>query len=198
MTRARDFADVISGEFDLPSGSLGNAIAFPSGTLMIFQQTAAPTGWTKQITHNDKAFRCVSGTCSSGGTTAFSTAMATPSVSGSVGISGAPDAGNLAVSVSGNISDTTLSNSQIPSHSHSYTLASRTGGRTTDNSPASLVNFSGSSTGSAGSGGSHNHSHNLSGSMTGSPGLGNLAGSLSSSTASINVQYVDVIIAAKD
>lgn len=207
MTRARDFADVISGEFDLPTGSLGNAIAFPSGTLMIFQQTAAPTGWTKQTTHNDKAFRCVSGTCSSGGSSAFSTAMATPSVSGSVGISGAPDSGNLAVSVSGNIDNTTLSTAQIPSHGHGYVRPGRLSN--SNSNGASIVAFNGgqfsnnvgganSTTSNSGSSGSHNHSHTLSGTMTGDPGVGNLAGSLSSSTASINVQYVDVIIAAKD
>lgn len=201
MTRARDFADVISGEFDLPSGSLGNAIAFPSGTLMIFQQTAAPTGWTKQTTHNDKAFRCVSGTCSSGGTTAFSTAMATPSVTGTVGISGAPDAGNLAVSVSGNISDTTLSTTQISSHSHGFNYMTTSGTNTSGyagNQGGNGTRNVSANTGSRGGGGSHNHAHNLSGTMTGEPGIGNLAGSLSSSTASINVQYVDVIIAAKD
>jgi hypothetical protein len=47
--------------------------AFATGTKMLFQQTAAPTGWTKDTTHNDKALRVVSGTASSGGTTAFST-----------------------------------------------------------------------------------------------------------------------------
>src|SRR5262249_32277635 len=47
--------------------------AFPSGTNILFQQTSAPTGWTKQTTHNDKALRVVSGTASSGGTVAFST-----------------------------------------------------------------------------------------------------------------------------
>lgn len=46
---------------------------FPTGTKMLFQQTAAPTGWTKDTTHNDKALRVVSGTASSGGTAAFST-----------------------------------------------------------------------------------------------------------------------------
>jgi hypothetical protein len=46
--------------------------AFPSGTLMLFQQTAAPVYWTKQTTHNDKALRVVSGTAGSGGTNAFS------------------------------------------------------------------------------------------------------------------------------
>jgi hypothetical protein len=33
------------------------AQAFPSGTLMLFQQSAAPIFWTKQTTHNDKALR---------------------------------------------------------------------------------------------------------------------------------------------
>jgi subtilisin family serine protease len=173
MTRARDFADVISGNFDIPAGALDNAQAFDAGTLMVFQQTSAPTGWTKQTTHNDKAFRCVSGSCSSGGTTAFSTAMATPSVSGTVGISGS-------------IGSTTLSTSEIPSHSHGY---SRPNLGNTDNNYSGYSNryvtISSASTSGAGGGGSHNHSHSL-------------AGSLSSSTASINVQYVDLIIASKD
>lgn len=49
---------------------------FPSGTAMLFAQTAAPLGWTKSTTHDDKALRVVSGTASSGGTTPFSTAFA--------------------------------------------------------------------------------------------------------------------------
>jgi hypothetical protein len=53
--------------------AIGAASSFPSGTLMLFQQTAAPTGWTKQTTHNDKALRVVSGTAGSGGLSAFST-----------------------------------------------------------------------------------------------------------------------------
>jgi hypothetical protein len=43
----------------------------PSGTAMLFVQTAAPTGWTKSTTHDNKALRVVSGTASSGGTTGF-------------------------------------------------------------------------------------------------------------------------------
>jgi hypothetical protein len=45
----------------------------PSGTKILFQQTAAPTGWTKDTTHNDKALRVISGTVSSGGSSPFST-----------------------------------------------------------------------------------------------------------------------------
>src|SRR5262249_4566208 len=44
-----------------------------SGTLMLFQQTSAPTGWTKETTTNAKALRVVSGSASSGGSSAFST-----------------------------------------------------------------------------------------------------------------------------
>lgn len=47
------------------------AKGFPAGTVMLFVQTAAPTGWTKSTAHNDKALRVVSGNASSGGSTAF-------------------------------------------------------------------------------------------------------------------------------
>ena len=153
-------------------GSALTGIAgFPSGTLMLFQQTAAPTGWTKQTTHNDKALRVVSGTAGSGGSSAFSTALGTPTVSGSV-------------SISGNIGNTTLSTSQIPSHSHGYQ-------RNTDNSSGAQQGgtpqraYTTANTNNTGGGGAHNHGHNMS-------------GSLSSATAGINVQYVDLIIASKD
>jgi len=156
------------------SGLTGLGGGFTSGTLMLFQQTAAPTGWTKQTTHNDKALRVVSGTAGSGGSTAFTTALGTPAVSGSV-------------SLSGNISNTTLSTAQIPSHNHGFTE-----GVSGNNVAAAMrkQNTAGDQTNnqkilSAGGGGSHNHGHNFS-------------GSLSSATTAINVQYVDLIIASKD
>ena len=195
-------ADGSAGQF-LKTDGAGNLafasiVSFDSGTLMLFQQTAAPTGWTKQTTHNDKALRVVSGTASSGGSSAFTTAFATPSVSGTVSLSGEPGVGNLAVTVSGNIADTTLATTQIPSHSHS--VQTGTGNVTQNTGRARSQNqISGAfNTGNKGSGGSHNHAHNLSGTMTGAPGVGTLAGSLSSATADVNVQYVDLIIAAKD
>jgi len=138
--------------------------------------------------------RVVSGTVSSGGTTAFSTALATPAVSG-ISLSGEPAVGNLAVSVSGTIGSTTLSTAQIPSHSHTQNKGNGSPYATNTNTPGYGVSGS-ASTGSTGGGGSHNHSHNLSGTMNGAPGVGNLA--VSSGTASINVQYVDLIIASKD
>ncbi len=64
------------------TGSGWNSMSIPSGTLMLFQQTAAPSGWTKDTTHNDKALRVVSGTASSGGTSNFSTVFGLQATSG--------------------------------------------------------------------------------------------------------------------
>lgn len=61
-----DFVNPITIDGSVP-------ISLDPGTAMIFAQTAAPTFWTKSVTHNDKALRVVSGTASSGGTKAFST-----------------------------------------------------------------------------------------------------------------------------
>ena len=192
--------------------AVANAEPFPAGTSMLFQQTNAPTGWTKQTTHDDKALRIVTGTVGTGGSSAFSTAFATPSVAGGA-VSGDPGtnqsvtAGNLAVSISGNISNTTLTTNQIPAHVHSiYTATNSITGDVGFAYQSNNGNYrSGSTAGvvsSGGNGGSHNHGHNISGSMTGAPTLsgnvtaGNLA--VGASTASINVNYVDFIIANKD
>ena len=189
--------------------AVGNAESFPAGTSMLFQQTAAPTGWTKQTTHNDKALRIVTGSVGTGGSVAFSTALgagatvAGGSVSGNPGTNQTVTAGNLAVSISGNIANTTLTTNQIPSHSHSISLRTSTGGLANNIAGFSgNTGLTGTNTGNTGGGGSHNHGHNLSGSMTGSPTLsgnvtaGNLA--IGASTAAINVNYVDFIIANKD
>ena len=49
----------------------------PSGSVLPFFQAAAPSGWTKLTTHNDKALRIVSGSGGvAGGTNSFSSVMA--------------------------------------------------------------------------------------------------------------------------
>lgn len=115
--------------------------AFPSGTVLLFWQTAAPTGWTKIVTQNDKALRVVSGSGGvSGGTNAFSTVMAQTVVGSS-----------------------TLSTAQLASHAHSYTAP---GGTVTVNqvcgTPAAAGPGAGSTTGASGSGTSHNHTITMS------------------------------------
>jgi hypothetical protein len=150
----------------------GPAGSIPAGSVMLFVQTAAPTGWTKSSTHNNKALRVVSGTAGSGGSAAFTTAFGAPSVTGSVG---------------GTVGDTTLTISQIPSHSHAAgsTLTSVSNQNPCANAFGNfrIDNAAGNATSVTGGGGSHSHS---------------FSGSLSSATAAINVQYVDVIMATKD
>jgi hypothetical protein len=158
------------------SAFASGASEFASGTVLLFQQTSAPTGWTKSTTHNDKALRVVSGSASSGGSVAFTTAFTSQAVSGSVGTSGA----------------TTLSTSQIPSHTHNLTApvvwSTYSGGN-----PPTLFSGTTSAANSGtpgywnqpdntGGGGSHTH-----------PG-----GSFTGTAINLAVQYVDVIIATKD
>jgi len=72
-------------------------IEFGAGTTILFQQSTAPTGWTKITTYNDRALRVVSGTVSSGGVQAFSTVFGR-TVTGS----------------------TALTTTHMPAHSHSF------------------------------------------------------------------------------
>lgn len=107
----------------------------PSGTVMLFWQTAAPTGWTKIVTQNDKALRVVSGSGGvSGGTNAFSTVMAQTVVGSS-----------------------TLSTAQLASHAHSYTAPNPAQAVSVGCSFNVTTAGVGSTTGGAGSGTSHNH-----------------------------------------
>ena len=53
-----------------------------SGTKMLFVQTSAPTGWTKDTDQDDKVIRIVSGTPSTGGATAFSSVFGSGKTTG--------------------------------------------------------------------------------------------------------------------
>ena len=74
----------------------------PSGTVVVFYQSSAPTGWTKVTSQNNKALRVVSGTGGgSGGSNNFTTAFnSSRSTSG------------------GSVNNHTLSTSQMPAHQH--------------------------------------------------------------------------------
>ena len=95
----------------------------PSGTVMLFIQTSAPTGWTKSTAHDNKALRIVSGTAGSGGSVAFTTAFASQGVSGSISSTTATGS-NSSTAAGGTVGDTALSTTQIPSHSHTFTTDS--------------------------------------------------------------------------
>jgi hypothetical protein len=124
---------------------------FPPGTVMLFVQTAAPTGWTKSTTHDNKALRVVSGSVTTGGTQNFTAVL------------------------NGTVGATTLTEAQIPSHTH--TAQGTTGGffdgqpNRFARQPNNTTNLT-LTTNATGGGGSHTHS--------------------------MDVAYVDVIIATKD
>jgi hypothetical protein len=111
---------------------------FPAGTVMLFQQTNAPTGWTKQTALNDYALRVTSGAVGSVPGSAFSTVFAQTAV------------GN-----------TTLDTTQIPAHTHPASLLGASTLTVTPTAGASALQPAGSNTGSTGGGAAHTHSINL-------------------------------------
>ena len=202
---------------------IANAQAFPSGTKMIFQQTSAPTGWTKVTSDvNNRALRVVSGTAGSGGSNAFTNTLASRGITANAGnttatgnISVANGTGGGSVSIAnattgGTVTNHTLSTSEMPSHSHSYTAISQNM-RYSGGSNAAFGNSSyNASTGGAGGSSSHSHgftgsSHNHNANFTGNAHNHNASFSGSAHNHNISVtnldmavQYLDVIIASKD
>jgi microcystin-dependent protein len=156
---------------------------FPVGTKMVFNQTAAPTGWTKVTgIDDDQALRVTTGTVGTGGDVAFETAFTdrtfTPTISRPTASSGAVSAHTLAIS-------------EIPDHTHQINR----GGTAPDGPPNVRYEIaSGNGPLASGSvitssGGSHTHSFTQP--------------TISIPTAEehpldINVKFVDVIIATKD
>jgi hypothetical protein len=166
---------VVCDGFDVVTAYLESAVItppFPAGTRVLFQQTAAPTGWTKITTFNDAALRVVSGAASSGGATGFSTVFS---------------AGGVASS------SVSLTTAQMPSHNHSASVSDPGhrhsasfilgGGGQFAGGPDYFQGSADTSTvgtgigvsiGSTGSGAGHAHN------------------------TVMNLQYVDIIIASKD
>jgi len=158
---------------------------FPAGTRMSFQQTAAPTGWTKDTTAglDNSAMRIVTGSVVNGGSVNFTTAFASQTPTGSVTIS----------TVSGSAGATTLTTPQIPSHTHALSNFNSGG------NPANRQLSSNTSTydsraiqanciSSTGGGGDHTHPFSFS---SGS-------GTFSGNAINLAVKYYDFIVASKD
>ena len=167
---------------------------FVSGTVLVFYQAAAPTGWTQVTTQNDAALRVVStaggGT---GGTVAFTTAFAAANTTDGTALTTA----QLPAHNHG-VTDPTHTHAKTdPGHTHGYTGPDNTwsttgAGGVTWTSGAALasanfaissavtnITITAASTGitiqNTGSGSTHNHT------------LGNLA-----------VKYIDTIICRKN
>lgn len=169
---------VASATYATSAGTAAAASFIPSGTAMLFVQTTAPTGWTKVTTYNDAALRVVSGAASSGGTQNFTAAFTSQAVSGTVGA-------------------TTLTEAQMPSHTH-FTLAATL--VTTETAPSS-TNYVAWETNVGG-----DTEYNMQGTSTpASVGLTSSTGSgqshthtFSGTNINLAVKYVDTIIATKD
>lgn len=177
---------------------------FPSGTKVVFGQASAPTGWTQDITNNDKALRVVSGV--GGGTGGTHALSSPPSTAHTHSTPAHSHAHNLSAGAH------TLSTSEMPSHDHSYTLNGiynnsgnwasnkmhRTGGYnipTLYNAGGGWANCCTSHTSSVvAQGGGASHSHSLAGSISDS----SASNTGSSGPTAFAPQYVDVIICSKD
>jgi len=156
--------------------------AFPTGTRMSFQQSAAPTGWTKDTTAglDNAAMRIVTGSVVNGGSVNFTTAFASQTPSGSVSIT----------AVSGTAGATTLTTPQIPSHTHTIDgAAPAQGGSRIGRGPGfpSDSIYTGT-TSATGGGGSHDHPFSF------SSGSGTFTGN----AINLAVKYYDFIIASID
>jgi len=117
-----------------------DANSLPSGTTMVFYQSAAPTGWTKVTTHNDKALRVVSGSGGGiGGSTAFSSAFSHTHTD--------------TFSVSGHV----LTTAQMPIHSHTVVHGTSNSGSTSTIGAHDTASNRSTTTSTAGGNASHNH-----------------------------------------
>jgi hypothetical protein len=85
------------------------AAAFVAGTLTFFQQSSAPTGWTKQVLNDDYTLRVTTGATggNASNTRLFSTTMADSTFPLTVG------------SISSGI---TSADADLPTHTHNYPL----------------------------------------------------------------------------
>ena len=150
--------------------NLPSQAAFASGTVIPFHQSAAPTGWTKLTTHDNKALRVVSGTGGgSGGTSSFTSVFASRTPGGSVTMA------NAAV---------TLTTNQIPSHDHTVNRLATLSGVINTLANATNAGSEGTYTSNT-TGGGQSHTHANTASFTGT-------------AMDFAVQYIDIIIASKD
>jgi microcystin-dependent protein len=194
----------------------------PPGSVVLFYQADAPTGWTKVTTQNNKALRVVSGTGGgTGGTTNFTSVFTSRTPSGSV------SGGSVSVSISGNTGSTALSVAQLPPHNHGLGNHSHgvndpghfhqwgvddntgaTGQGNADANPGTVYRNTTSSitritiqgaSGATGTGNDYGlagqgHTHTFSGSGSGSLS----SASFSGSAMDFAVQYIDIILCSKN
>lgn len=209
-TTGRLLGTVMADDVTIPvSLTIGTDLAdhFPTGTKMVFHQTAAPTGWTKSTAIDDGALRVVSGSVVNGGSAGFAATFASRTPTGTIGNTTA----------TGTVGDHALTQAEMPAHVHAagsitavsagnhahtvgasyngsgtsstggYILPTSNGGSTTSTAGAHTHTTTGNSA-STGSGDAHTHTLTM-----------NAHNHTFTGTAmDFAVKYADVIIAAKD
>lgn len=161
----------------------------PTGTLMLFQQTAAPTGWTKQTTHNNKALRVVSGTASSGGANPFTSIFGAGKLTGGTAING-----NQMPSHTHTVPDPGHAHSVTDfTHAHAFSQPQGSSG-----SPG-LVDSGNASSSGFGSTAAATSNILVNGAFTGISSTNpSGAGQAHDHAVQLDLQFVDIIIASKD
>ena len=112
--------NLIDTQMKTNADAIGGA-GVPSGTVMVFYQAAAPTGWTKSTSNNDKALRVVSG--NGGGTGGTHALSSPPSLAHTH--TGAAHVHSIGAHSHGNnlsAAAHTLSEAQMPSHTDTTQL----------------------------------------------------------------------------
>lgn len=152
--------------------------AFVRGTQTFFNQSTAPTGWTKMTTHDDYTLRVVSG---SSGNTNY----------GLNGVSSVFVDGTWPGTITGVTGSVVSADGDLPSHSHPFPYVTSISSGSIMVSYTSgysyIVSSIGTKTAAAsGSGSAHTHTIQLgSGTITGNP-------------TGFAVTYVDFILASKN
>jgi hypothetical protein len=195
------------------------AAAFATGTVLLFYQSAAPTGWTQVTTAglNDSALRVVTSTGgTTGGSVGFTTAFASQTPAGTVSVSASAGTlatanttatGSVVLGSGGSVSAYTLSTSEIPAHAHSITTYyDNNVAGTAINSFTQFVYAATNYTNNAGGGGSHAHgftnpayvfggtAHNHT--ITGSPSI--TSSTFTGTAINLAVKYLNIILCSKD
>ncbi len=123
----------MSNDLFPPSGIFPPPPIMPIGTVVLFQQTAAPLGWTKITTNDNAALRIVAGSASTGGSVGFTSAFSNQNTGATAPNTGGPStntsdgpntnsSGAAAPLTGGPSTNTTdahiLSLAEMPSHNH--------------------------------------------------------------------------------
>lgn len=188
---------------------------FPAGTITLFVQASAPSGWTQVNSQNNKVIRVVNGSGGgSGGSNPFTSVFTSVPVTGSVSFSGLSVSGGQTNTVSQtpsgsvqlgslSVSATSIDQNQMPSHSHTYQRRPPSGNQGGPN--GKIENQQNTPSGATGGNGGHSHSVSGSGSFSGNSMShshnfnasvsGN--GSFSGNSLNLAVQYVDAILCSK-